>query len=70
MRSVRPLKRTALATRWATEAAGAKDPEAFADVYTMLVEGTLILRQVHLRNDAAKLARPVVEKLLADSIPG
>ncbi|MHC5210693.1 MAG: TetR/AcrR family transcriptional regulator [Planctomycetota bacterium] len=51
-------------------AAGAKDPEAFADVYTMLVEGTLILRQVHLRNDAAKLARPVVEKLLADSIPG
>jgi AcrR family transcriptional regulator len=51
-------------------AAGARDPETFADVYTMLVEGTLVLRQVHLRDDAARLARPVVERLLAESIPG
>jgi AcrR family transcriptional regulator len=50
-------------------AAGATDPERFADVYTMLVEGTLVLRQVHLRDDAARLARPVVEKLLQESIP-
>ncbi len=51
-------------------AAGARDPETFADVYTMLVEGTLVLRQVHDRDDAARVARPVVEKLLDDSIPG
>lgn len=50
-------------------AAGATDPEGFADIYTMLVEGTLVLRQVHLRDDAAKLARPVVERLLDEAIP-
>jgi AcrR family transcriptional regulator len=46
-------------------AAGAADPEAFADVYTMLFEGTLILRQVHGRNDAARAARPAVQALFA-----
>lgn len=49
-------------------AAGAADPEAFADQYTALVEGTLILRQVHGRNDAAKVVKPAVEALLASSI--
>ncbi len=41
------------------------DPEAFADQYTALVEGTLILRQVHGRNDAARVIRPAVESLIA-----
>lgn len=45
--------------------AGLRDPEGFADVYTMLFEGTLVLRQVHGRNDAAKLARAAVERLIA-----
>jgi len=47
-------------------ARGAKlrDPEAFADIYTMLLEGTLVLRQVHDRNDAAKQARGAVERLI------
>ena len=47
-------------------AAGVADPESFADQYTALVEGTLILRQVHGRNDAAKMIKPAVEKLLND----
>ncbi len=50
--------------------AGATEPETFADQYTALVEGTLILRQVHGRNDAARVIRPAVEKLLADAMPG
>jgi AcrR family transcriptional regulator len=45
--------------------AGAADPEAFADHYTALMEGTLVLRQVHGRNDAARTVRPAVEALLA-----
>lgn len=49
--------------------AGADDPDRFADTYTMLFEGSLILRQVHGRDDAARLARPVIEKLIADHIP-
>ena len=42
------------------------DPDAFADQYTVLVEGTLILRQVHGRDDAAQIMRPTVEKLLSE----
>ena len=44
--------------------AGIADPEAFADQYTALVEGTLILRQVHGRNDAARVIKPAVERML------
>lgn len=44
--------------------AGAADPEAFADQYAALVEGTFILRQVHGRNDAARVVRPAVEVLM------
>jgi AcrR family transcriptional regulator len=40
------------------------EPELFADQYTALVEGTLILRHVHHRNDAARLAKPMVEALI------
>jgi len=49
------------------QAAGASDPDAFADQYTALVEGTLVLRQVHHRNDAASVIRPAVEALMNDS---
>lgn len=44
--------------------AGASDPQAFADAYVLLVEGTLILRQVHGRNDAARLALKVLDQLI------
>lgn len=44
--------------------AGAKDAEAFADLYTGVLEGTLIMRHVHGRNDAAKVMRSVIEKLM------
>ena len=38
--------------------------ETFADCYTALVEGALILRQTHGRNDAARVVRPAIEQLL------
>jgi AcrR family transcriptional regulator len=38
--------------------------EAFADCYTALIEGALILRHTHGRNDAAKAIRPAVEQLM------
>jgi AcrR family transcriptional regulator len=50
-------------------AAGAADPESLADRYTALVEGTLVLRQVHGRDDAARVIKPAVEALLADALP-
>jgi AcrR family transcriptional regulator len=49
--------------------AGGFDPEAFADQYAALVEGTLILRQVHGRNDAARVVRPAVESLIEKYLP-
>lgn len=49
--------------------AGAADPDAFADVYMMTFEGALVLRQVYDRDDAAKRARPLVERLIAERIP-
>jgi len=50
-------------------AAGATEPEAFADHYTALVEGTLVLRQVHGRDDAARVVKPAVESLVAQALP-
>lgn len=49
--------------------AGAADPESFADQYTALVEGTLILRQVHGRDDAARVIKPAVLSLIGDALP-
>lgn len=49
--------------------AGATDADRFADLYAMLIEGTLILRQVHLRDDAAKVARSEAERLVNAFIP-
>jgi AcrR family transcriptional regulator len=48
-------------------AAGAADPaaaETFADCYAALIEGALVLRQTHGRNDAARAIRPAVEHLV------
>jgi AcrR family transcriptional regulator len=52
--------------RDAAKAAGAEanDAETFADQYALLVEGTLIMRQVHGRNDAARVARGMVQPLV------
>jgi hypothetical protein len=48
-------------------AAGATpaNAEIFADVYTALLEGALILRHTHGRNDAARAIRPAVEQMMA-----
>jgi AcrR family transcriptional regulator len=43
--------------------------DVFADCYTALIEGALILRQVHGRNDAAKAIRPGVEQLMRAFLP-
>jgi AcrR family transcriptional regulator len=50
--------------------AGAVDPETFADLYTALFEGTLIMRHVHGRNDAARITRPMIERLIGEHMPG
>jgi hypothetical protein len=62
-------KRRRNSWRDAAKVVGATDAEAFADLYTVLVEGTLILRQVHGRNDAARVSRTLAEALLAQYIP-
>jgi AcrR family transcriptional regulator len=49
-------------------AAGAADPESFADRYTALLEGTLVLRQVHGRDDAAKVIKPAVVALVEEEL--
>lgn len=49
--------------------AGARDPELFADRYTAMFEGTLIMRQVHGRDDAARVIKPAIESLLTDALP-
>lgn len=52
-----------------TEAAGAKDVDAFVDSYTMLFEGALVMRQVHGRDDAAAVARRSVDQLVRVYMP-
>jgi AcrR family transcriptional regulator len=48
---------------------GSADAEAFADGFSVLVEGTLILRHVHGRNDAARVSRPLAEALVDHHVP-
>jgi AcrR family transcriptional regulator len=43
--------------------------ETFADCYWALIEGALILRQTHGRNDAARAVRPAVEQLIGAYLP-
>ena len=49
--------------------AGDADAETFADLYATLVEGTLVMRQVHARNDAARVSRPLASALIEQYIP-
>lgn len=49
--------------------AGAIDPDAFADQFTILAEGTLLLRHVYGRNDAARVALPTLHALLERFMP-
>lgn len=48
-------------------AAGARDPDALADALTALLEGAIVLRHTHGRDDAARVVRPVVQQLLASA---
>ncbi|MDB5328226.1 MAG: transcriptional regulator, TetR family [Phycisphaerales bacterium] len=52
-------------------AAGADEQAAttFADCFTVLIEGALIMRQTHGRNDAARAVRPMVEQLISQYLP-
>ncbi len=43
--------------------------ETFADCYTALVEGALILRQTHGRDDAARVVKPAVQQLIDAYLP-
>ena len=56
--------------RGLAEQAGAKDPDAFADLFMIAFEGALVLRQVYGRDDAARRARPLIEKLIGDHLSG
>ena len=47
------------------ESAGLRDPDIFAYRYNLLVEGTLVVRHVQCRNDAAQTARQLVESLIS-----
>ena len=49
--------------------ADAASAEVFADCYTALIEGALILRQTHARHDAARAIRPAVEQLMRAYLP-
>jgi hypothetical protein len=49
--------------------AHATSAETFADWYTALLEGALILRQTHGRNDAARAVRPAIQQLIATYLP-
>ncbi len=55
-----------LAQAAGAEASGA---ETFADCFSALVEGALVLRQTQGRNDAARVVRPAVEQLLLVYLP-
>lgn len=46
------------------ERAGLQRPAVFADRYMTLMEGVLVIRQVQGRNDAARVALPMVELLI------
>ncbi len=65
-------RRTRDRCRDLARAAGAEASaaEAFADCYTALIEGALVLRQTHGRNDAARVVRPAVEQLVRAHLPG
>jgi len=49
--------------------ADAAAAETFADCFAAIVEGALIMRQTHGRNDAARVVRPAVEQLVRAYLP-
>jgi AcrR family transcriptional regulator len=49
--------------------AGAAAPDVFADQFTILLDGTLVLRHVYDRDDAAAVVRPVVIALIERHLP-
>ena len=49
--------------------ADATAAETFADCFTAMVEGALVLRQTLGRNDAARVMRPAVEQLVHAYLP-
>lgn len=49
--------------------ADAAAAETFADCYAALIEGALILRQTHGRNDAARAVQPAVKQLIQSYLP-
>jgi len=48
---------------------GAADRDTFADAYATLFERTLVMRQVHNRADAARIAQPLIASLIDAHIP-
>ena len=55
------------ARRWIArlaEEAGITYPDWFADEYMAIFEGALILEQVHHHEDAVRVTRPMIERLL------
>jgi len=64
-------KRTRDHFRDLAQAAGAEatPSEVFADCYTAILEGALIVRQTQGRNDAARVMRPAVEQLIRAYLP-
>lgn len=58
--------RAALARAAGADAASA---EIFADCYTALIEGALVLRQTQGRHDAARAIRPAVEQIIQTHLP-
>ena len=62
-----------LATRdWVRDLAnraGALDADTFTDAFMMLFEGALVLRQSHNREDAARAAKPHVQRLIEQFVP-
>ena len=49
--------------------AGATDPERLADYLMLLIDGALVMRHVHARNDAARTARVLAARVIDDAIP-
>jgi hypothetical protein len=65
-------RRTRNHLRDLARAAGARegDAEVFADCFSALNAGALILRETHGRNDAARVVKPVLEQLLNSYVRG
>ncbi len=51
------------------ERAGASHPNDFADHFMILLDGTVVLRHVHGRDDAAQVAKPAVMELIERHMP-